>query len=264
MSGMLSREEERNLVLRWRAGDKKALARLIDMYNPFLTKIARSMNAPNAQFDDLMQEGRLGMVEAMQSFDVDRGYGLAALARFYVASRMRLFVSGNSGPVKIPKSRKIREGFHRVLRQIRLEDLALDHPLPTARKIDICAEHGVTFREFEVFERAIRIPSHLGRPEEGGVELVDMGFRLDVRIVEEASVAKGREIIMEAMMVLSVRSIEILGLRYFGESPMSLDRVAERLGLSRERVRKIERRALAELKDALAARGVGELSDLIG
>jgi RNA polymerase sigma-32 factor len=267
---LLSREEERTLAEEFaRTGDPRLADRLAGAHLRLVVKIAREYPSAWRNLADLVQEGNLGLLVAIRHFDPSRGVRLAAYAGWWIRAYILKAIVGGRSLVKVGTSSSRRKLFFNLHKErARLERLGVE---PNAELV--AARLGV--RPDEVTEMELR----LAAPEQsmdaplvgaGGAcehTLLDLlagphERRPDVLVEQREFEERMRDTLREFDRELSDRERLLLRERWQREDGAMLAEVGRHVGVSRERVRQIEKRLLERLRRALdrtVGAGVGGL-----
>ena len=241
----LDPSEERALAARYRAGDNAAGDRLIKASLPFVITVALEYRRWGAPLEDLVQQGNLGLLKAAKKFDPDRDCRLITYAVYWIRAEIRDYVVRAYRVVRIGGSKGERRTL-RAFRRTREEDPA-----------KLAAIAGVST---ESVERILPVLKQrdvsLDAAPDGDAPAIDR-LRDDTaspeqQALEHAEDQHTRGRIDEAMANLSQRERWILEHRMFGETEATLESLGRELGISKERVRQIEARALQKLRGALS------------
>jgi len=255
---ILERDRERSLWERMRAGEEVARKALILSYLRLVVSIARAYRNRGVEFLDLIEEGNLGLITAVDRFDVDRGIHFSTYATWWIRQAIARGVANQSRTVRIP--------IH-VLQMMR-RYLAIERRLEAERRRapqleEIAKELGIALT------RAVRLRSLVLSVRTLDVDLSNEAFH---GLVESEALEQPPTLdeivdmqirdqhLNELLKKLSGREEAILRFRYgfYDDRPRTLAETGEQFGLSRERIRQLEQRALHKLKallDADAAEG---------
>lgn len=248
---------ERELVLAAKAGDGEARARLVEAFTPLVASLARTYRTGQVQRLELLQEGVVGLLRALEGFDPARGTPFWAYASWWVRHAMQQLVSELTRPMVLSD---------RALRHLsRLKEAhraALQQDGREPGRVQLAERSGLTLDQVDDLLATERPPRSLEEPvsgEDGAVGtfgdlLVDPLAEDEYERMLEAVEA---EELHGLLAGLSDRERRVLRARYGlddGEE-RSLRDVGAELGLSGERVRQIEHRALGKLAAAVGAAG---------
>lgn len=248
---ILSAVEERELARRWRrTGDQAALARLVEGHIGQVVKTAvKDFGRSGASRRDLIQEGHVGLLIAARRFDPERGLRLSTYANFWIRAFMMNHVVESYGPLRSFTTRAARKVFFNLgkarARVIARGEVVANDVL--ARELGVSEEAVVEARSrlvpYDVQLDAWDSASHR---HVGANLAADASSPEDV-VVEENWRASLRADLSRRMQRLSPRERAIVEARHLVEEPVTLKALGKRFGVSRERVRQIERAALAKL-----------------
>jgi RNA polymerase primary sigma factor len=247
---LLTHEEEIDLGRRARAGDEKARDELIERNLRLVVSVAKKYRGMGLPFGDLIQEGNIGLMKAADKYDPERGWRFATYATWWIRQAVQRAVADKGRTIRVPvhMGEKVRK-MARVYNELSAE-LSRD---PTDE--EIAERLGWDVDRVRDVKSAIPDATSLNRPlssEEDSSELGD--FIEDER---ESGVASEvvRELetrrLMESVERLPERQRRVLVRRYGldGEEPATLADLSEKLGVSRERIRQLQREAEVMLRD---------------
>ncbi|WP_438018346.1 sigma-70 family RNA polymerase sigma factor [Sorangium sp. So ce315] len=238
----LSPEAERELALRWRAGDRDSGRRLIEACLPFVMTIALEYRRWGLPMEDIVQEGNIGLLKAAERFDPDRGCRLATYAAYWIRAEIREHVARGYRIVRLGSSKSERRAL-RIYRKTHEKD-----PAVLAELSGLTEE-----RATELLPLLMARDVSLERsPTEDGVAPVDRLASSTQTPEEEACDADEREQLSRALLQvvseLSPRERRIMNLRWLTDSPVTLEQLGADFGVSKERVRQIEERAKKRMR----------------
>jgi RNA polymerase sigma-32 factor len=244
------------LCRRWRTlRDPAALGRMVSAHLGLVQKIANEFRNTGPEREDLVQEGHLGLVIAARRFDPAKSARLATYASYWIRACMMELVVRSHGAVRVGTTRAQRRIFFGLGRARR--ELEGSGAPATAEKL---AER-LGVEESELVEMAARLSGRdlsLDAPRrEDGQPLgtifhgAEPSPEDEVGTVEES---RQRQAVLDAALAtLSPRERQILEARHLSDESPTLAELGERFGISRERVRQLEERALASLRQRCAA-----------
>ena len=266
---LLEKQEELTLARQWLdEGSERARAKLVAAYQPMVRRLARKYMRSGLSIEDLIQEGVIGFMAGLDNFDPDRGYSVGTLARFHISARLQLHVSEFTGIIRLPNSRRIKGLLSGCVSKIRLEEKLREAALTNAEKEKICIEAGFSLSELEQYEMVMRPTKSISSQStsddgESGFDLVDENGSPEDIVAQDQSMAFARRVMAEILSDFPERTRRIVSMRYLSDGFVSLDQIAAVVGVSRERVRRIEKDALAEIRKRFAAAGIEKLSEVV-
>lgn len=259
---MLEREYEADLARRWRdEEDADALHEIITAHIRLVVRIASKFKGYGLPIGDLIQEGNRGLLEAANRFDPERNVRYSTYATWWILAAMQEYIVRNSSIVRIGTTPAQKSLFFN-LRKLRakLTDNSAARMTEDEREM-IAKELGVPLAAVE------RMESHFSRPDQSlnatvgesdSDEFVDL--LADESPTPEAIVGDmidgetRAKWIADAMQHLTPREREVITRRFLKEDKITLAEIGESFGVTKERIRQIEGKALSKLREALQDR----------
>ena len=256
---MLDADEEVILARRWREKkDQDAADRLVGSHLRLVVKIAMGFRGYGLPVADLISEGNVGMMQAINRFDPDRGFRLSTYAMWWIRAAIHEYILHTWSLVKIGTTASQKKLFFN-LRRLKSSLQALDSGDMTPENVSDIARHlKVPEKDVISMNRRLAGPDHsLNTPvnEDGDGEWLD--WLQDTRDNQETSIGHGEELswrhelLVGAMDRLSERERHIIAERRLKDSPATLQDLSQEYGISRERVRQIEVRAFEKLQKSV-------------
>jgi RNA polymerase sigma-32 factor len=259
---MLDRQEEYMLAKRWREhGDRDAAHKLVTSHLRLVTKIARDYRGYGLPIADVISEGHVGLLQAVERFEPEKGFRLTTYAVWWIKAAIQEYILRSWSLVKMGTSANQKRLFFH-LRKAKSRISALDDGDMRPEQVKLIAKRlGVTEQNVIDMNRRLGGDASLNAPirEDG-----DSGEWQDSLVGEspdqETTLAacdefdNRRKALSDALGVLNERDRRIFEGRRLTEDPITLAELADEFGVSRERVRQIEVRAFEKVQKAVKDR----------
>lgn len=256
-SGLLSAEEEVSLSRAALNGDEAARERMIVSNLRLVVKIARRYNNRGLALLDLVEEGNLGLIRAVEKFDPERGFRFSTYATWWIRQTIERALMNQTRTIRLPIH--VVKELNLYLRTARRLAQELDHE-PTAEDIARASDSKVenVHKMLKLNERISSMDTPIGAE---GDQKALLDFVADEQsLLPDARLedSKLKKNIVEWLHELQPKQREVLARRFglLGHEPATLEDVGAEIGLTRERVRQIQVEALKRLKEILRIQGL--------
>ena len=257
---MLGAEEEYMLAKRWSEhGDYDAAHRLVTSHLRLVAKMAMKFRGYGLPMSDLVAEGNIGLMQAVKKFDPEKGFRLSTYALWWIRAAIQEYVLRSWSLVKVGTSaaqkklffnlRKLKNG----LQSIDAGELHPDNVRAIAETLDVSAQDVI-----DMDRRMIAADQYLDAPmrDDSGSTYGDMmpsgEMNQEEVFAEHQEQTYQHKMLVQAMSSLNDRERDVIRARRLQEPPATLEDLSQQFGVSRERIRQIEVRAMEKLAAAVS------------
>jgi len=269
---LLPRDVEYELTRRWQKnGDERARSRIILAYRRLAVSCAQKAARNGLPFDDLFQEANIGMMQALDRFDPSMGNGFSTFARYHIINRLQIFALSAIAPFRIFNTAATKTLLAKFNSHKKRIEARTGQQLGEEGREEICKILGVDREQLRRYEHAISgtVPLDTGAgnsPDDQtrAIELPSgpVDGNSDGSVVSRIAKQQIHTILQQALDALPERDRKIVVSRYIKEPAKTLDALSKSLGISRERVRQIEIKAVQALETYMKARGIDSIGEI--
>jgi len=260
---ILSREEEHKLATKYKEdGDLEAARQLIRANLKFVVKVANEYKNYGINPMDVIQEGNLGLMQAVKRFDPTRGYRLISYAVWWIRAYIQNYVVKTWSLVKVGTTQAQRKLFYKLRSTKNEMDLTKQQLSPEDYKL-LADKLGVPDQAVIEMDKRMKTKDFsLDTEIKDKSEATHLDFLQDKRLDQEDIISKAQEeeVVQEglsdALEILNDREKYIIKNRVLSESPLTLEEIGQKYEISRERVRQIESAALKKIRTVFEDKGI--------
>jgi RNA polymerase sigma-32 factor len=255
---MLERDQEYRLAKRWREqGDHDAANQLVTSHLRLAAKIAMGYRGYGLPMAEIISEGNVGLMQALNRFEPERGFRFATYAMWWIRASIQDYILRSWSLVKIGTTASQRKLFFKLrsakskIAALESGDLHPDQVALIAKSLDVADQEVVDMNRRLGGDKSINVPLHEdGEIGEWQDHLVDQSPSPEAIVVEQDEKDRQLNALTAAIDVLNDRERRIFEARHLTDEPPTLEELAEKFNVSRERIRQIEVRAFEKVRKA--------------
>ncbi len=255
---MLEKDQEYRLAKRWREqGDRDAADQLITSHLRLAAKIAMNYRGYGLPIAEVISEGNVGLMQALNRFEPERGFRFATYAIWWIRASIQDYILRSWSLVKIGTTTSQKKLFFKLrsaknkIAALESGDLHPDQVALIAKNLDVAEVDVVDMNRRLGGDKSINTPlRNDGEAGEWQDHLVDQSPSPEALVVEQDEREHQHNALIAAIDVLNDRERRIFEARHLADEPLTLEQLAENFGVSRERVRQIEVRAFEKVRKA--------------
>ena len=248
---MISHEEEYELALKAKQGDKKAREKLINSNLRFVVTVAKKYQGQGLPLEDLINEGNIGLLTAIDKFEPEKGYHFISYAVWWIRQSIMKAVCEKSRAVRLPLNRanelfQIQKIQKALIHESGSTDVSIEEIADASGlEADLVKDLIAVSREMVSFDAPVASKGELSDSKVGDFiedeklgpeeEVISQSLKKDIETLLSTLTDKEREIIIMRFGLYDVK-------------PMSLKEIGDQYGLTKERIRQIEKRAIDKMR----------------
>ncbi len=259
---MLQPDEEYMLAKRYAEhDDTNAAHKMVTSHLRLVAKIAMGYRGYGLPVGEVIQEGNVGLMQAVKKFDPEKGFRLATYAMWWIKASIQEYVLRSWSLVKMGTTANQKRLFFNLrklkgkLKALEEGDLSQDHTEKIAQTLGVSEAEVRSMNQRLSGDASLNSPIKASEGESGQWQdwLVDESESQEEMLVEQDELEVRREMLAEAMDVLNDREKRIFLARRLSEDPLTLEQLSGEFDISRERVRQIEVRAFEKVQKQMVA-----------
>ncbi|HLZ64808.1 MAG TPA: RNA polymerase factor sigma-32 [Aliidongia sp.] len=255
----LAPDQEFGLAKRWAdERDPRAAERLVTSHLGLIVKIANGFRGYGLPLAELVAEGNVGMMQAIERFDPDRGFRLSTYAMWWIRAAILEYILRSWSMVRLCTTPRHKRLFFKLrklkaqLQAIEDGDLSPEIVAKISTQLDVSEGDVITMnRRLAAPDQSLNAPLTADGDGEWQDWLVDQSPNQETTLADRQELDVRRGLLHRAMAQLNERELHILSARRLRDRPLKLDELATHYGVSRERIRQIEERAFLKIQEFL-------------
>jgi RNA polymerase sigma-32 factor len=255
---MLERDQEYRLAKRWREhGDRDAANQLVTSHLRLAAKVAMGYRGYGLPVSEIISEGNVGLMQALNRFEPEKGFRFATYAIWWIRASIQDYILRSWSLVKIGTTVNQKRLFFKLrsakskIAAFESGDLHPDQVALIAKDLDVTDQDVVDMNRRLGGDKSINAPLREdGETGEWQDHLVDQSPSPEAIVVEQDEKDHRHQALLAAIDVLDDRERRIFEARHLADEPLTLEDLAEKFNVSRERIRQIEARAFEKVRKA--------------
>jgi len=255
---MLEPKEEYNLAKSWREdGDREAAHKLVTSHLRLVAKIAMGYRGYGLPITEVMSEGNVGLMQAVKRFEPERGFRLATYAMWWIRASIQEYILRSWSLVKLGTTASQKKLFFN-LRKIKGQisafedgDLKHEHVEEIANRLNVSEADVISMNRRMSGDSSLNAPLRADADGEWQDWLVDESTDQETNLATSQEFNSRLGMLGEAIKTLNDRERRIFEARRLSDDPLTLEKLSEEFGVSRERIRQIEVRAFEKVQKAV-------------
>jgi RNA polymerase sigma-32 factor len=255
---MLERDQEYRLAKRWREhGDRDAANQLVTSHLRLAAKVAMGYRGYGLPVSEIISEGNVGLMQALNRFEPEKGFRFATYAIWWIRASIQDYILRSWSLVKIGTTVNQKRLFFKLrsakskIAAFESGDLRPDQVALIAKDLDVTDQDVVDMNRRLGGDKSINAPLHEdGQTGEWQDHLVDQSPSPEAIVVEQDEKDHRHKALVAAIDVLDDRERRIFEARHLADEPLTLEDLAAKFNVSRERIRQIEARAFEKVRKA--------------
>jgi RNA polymerase sigma-32 factor len=256
---MLEKEQEYELARRWRErGDRDAADQLVTSHLRLAVKVAMGYRGYGLPVSEIISEGNIGLMQALNRFEPQKGFRFSTYAIWWIKASIQDYILRSWSLVKIGTTANQKKLFFKLrsaknkIAAFDSGDLRPDQVALIAKNLDVTDRDVVDMNRRLGGDKSINTPLHQeGEAGEWQDRLVDQSPSPEAIVIEQDDREYRHNALIAAIDVLDHRERRIFEARHLVDEPLTLETLAEKFNVSRERIRQIEARAFEKVRKAV-------------
>jgi RNA polymerase sigma-32 factor len=272
---MLERDQEYELARRWREhGDRDAANQLVTSHLRLAAKIAMGYRGYGLPISEIISEGNIGLLQALNRFEPERGFRFATYAMWWIRASIQDYILRSWSLVKIGTTTNQKKLFFKLrsakskIAAFESGDLRPDQVASIAKSLDVPDQDVIDMNRRLGGDKSINAPLHEdGEAGQWQDHLIDQSPSPEAIVVEQDEKDRQHKALIAAIDVLDDRERHIFEARHLVDEPRTLEDLAAQFKVSRERIRQIEARAFEKVRKAaknLAVKAPAAMQEALG